>query len=203
MELKQRLQRKKLWKSLKLQLIRQETFSKKHCQYLYWKKRVTGGGIFLYARKKTDNWDNSRKCWTQDSRWSGQKQDRQFHNKLRENKPNCNLIQHVSRIYCYEQLEKCPPMNKKFVLRKNSGSTPNRKVKIFHNKSRNTNTRLKYLVSSKSLQNIILNGSSTTEKANGDLLSTKPTATDFGRNSENVEKGCTKWHKWHKNRAAT
>ena len=83
-------------------------------------------------------------------------------------------------------------MDKKFVLRKNSGSTPNRKVKIFHNKSRNTNTRLKYLVGSKSLQNIILNGSSTTEKANGDLLSTKPTATDFGRNSENVEKGCTR-----------
>ena len=51
--------------------------------------------------------------------------------------------------------------------------------------------RLKYLVSSERLQNIILNISSTTEKANGDLLFTKPTASDFGRNSGNVEKGCT------------
>ena len=82
-------------------------------------------------------------------------------------------------------------MDKKFVFRKNSSSTPNRKVKIFHNKSGNTNTRLKYLVSSERLQNTILNGSSTTEKANEDLLSTKPTATDFGRNSGNVDKDCT------------
>ena len=64
MELKQRSQQKKLWKSLKLQLVRQavkEPFSKKPRQHLYQKKRVTGGARFLYARRKSDNRDNSRK----------------------------------------------------------------------------------------------------------------------------------------------
>ena len=54
MELKQRSQEKKLWKSLKLQLVRQavkKPFSKKPRQYLYQKKRVTGGARFLYAQE--------------------------------------------------------------------------------------------------------------------------------------------------------
>ena len=36
-------------------------FSKNPLQYLYQKKGVTGGGRFLYARRKSGNRDNSRK----------------------------------------------------------------------------------------------------------------------------------------------
>ena len=57
------------------------------------------------------------------------------------------------------------------------------------NKLRNTNTRSKHLSSSERLQNIIFKVSSTTENANGDLLFTKTAATDFGRNSGNIETG--------------
>ena len=54
---------------------------------------------------------------------------------------------------------------------------------------RNTSTRSKHLSSSERLQNIIFKVSSTTENANGDLLFTKTAATDFGRNSGNIETG--------------
>ena len=51
-----------------------------------------------------------------------------------------------------------------------------------------TNTRSKHLASSERLQNTIFKVSITAEKANRVLLFTKPAATDFGRNLENVEK---------------
>ena len=82
-------------------------------------------------------------------------------------------------------------MDKKVVFRKNSGSTLSRKVKILYNKLGNTNTKSKHIVNSKRLQNTIFKVSSTTEKVNGDLLFTKKTASDSGRNSGNVEKRCT------------
>ena len=82
-------------------------------------------------------------------------------------------------------------MGKRFVFREYSSSTLSRKIKKFHNKLGNTNTRSKQLVNCGSLQNTISKVSSTTEKANGELLFTKPAATDLGRNSGNAEKGCS------------
>ena len=67
------------------------------------------------------------------------------------------------------------------------------------NKLRNTNTRSKHLSSSERLQNIIFKVSSTTENANGDLLFTKTAATDFGRNSGNIETGCSSQNKNNNN----
>lgn len=64
---------------------------------------------------------------------------------------------------------------------------------------RNTNTRSKHLGSSERLQNIIFKVSSTTENANGDLLFTKTAATDFGRNSGNIETGCSSQNKNNNN----
>ena len=81
-------------------------------------------------------------------------------------------------------------MDKKFVCRKHSGSTPIREVKIFHNKLGNTNTKSKHHVNSERSQNTILKVSITTEKTNGDILFTKAATTDFGRNLGNFKKGC-------------
>ena len=53
MELKQRLQRKKLWKSLKLQLIRQETFFEKTLSVSLLKKARNGRGDIPLRTKKT------------------------------------------------------------------------------------------------------------------------------------------------------
>ena len=85
-------------------------------------------------------------------------------------------------------LKLIPKETLKVCFQENSSSIPSRKVKILHNKLGNTNTRSKHLASSERLQNTIFKVSSTTEKANGDLLFTKPAATDFGRNSEKFEK---------------
>ena len=115
--------------------------------------------------------------------------EQRFYGKFSENKPKCNLIQHVSWNNSNGKLKVCLSMYEKCVFKKNSSSTPSRKVKTLHNKSRNTDTRSKHLVSSERLQDTVYKVSGTIEKVKGGLLFAKPAATFFGRNSGNIEKG--------------
>ena len=67
-------------------------------------------------------------------------------------------------------------IDRKFVFRKISSSTPGTKVKILHNKLGNTNPGSKHFVNSERLQNTIFKVSSTTKTTNGGLLFTNPAA---------------------------
>ena len=108
-----------------------------------------------------------------------------------ENKPECNLFQHTPRNRLCRKSKTCSLMDKQFIFRKNSNSVIGRKMKALLKQQENINSRSKYIVSGRRLQDIISNSTSKAENTMGNIIFKKSGDFSVSGDLGNVQKGCS------------